>query len=164
MGNSKYFENNKLVVRRTGDFILANVDNDNYYFSNNVFVCIPKFININLLYFLGILNSKFITWYYRTIQPRKGKLYAELKINVLNSFPMPNINLDDKQDKEMHDKIVMLVDNIIALNKKLSAEKNPNSITMINRQINAIDRQIDKLVYQIYNLDESDIKIIEGDN
>lgn len=38
LGNSKYFENNKLVVRRTGDFILANVDNDNYYFSNNVFV------------------------------------------------------------------------------------------------------------------------------
>lgn len=72
--------------------------------------------------------------------------------------------MSNTQDKEMHDKIVTLVDNIIALNKKLSSEKNPNSITIINRQINSIDRQIDKLVYQIYNLDESDIKIIEGDN
>lgn len=162
LGNSKYFENNKLVVRRTGDFILANVDNDNYYFSNNVFVCIPKFTDISLLYFLGILNSKFLTWYYRTIQPRKGKLFAELKINVLNSFPMPNINLDDKQDKEMHDKMVALVDSIIALNKKLAVEKNPNAVTMVSRQINAIDKQIDALVYKLYNLSEDEIKIIEG--
>nr|WP_211232599.1 TaqI-like C-terminal specificity domain-containing protein [Brachyspira alvinipulli] len=163
LGNSKYFENNKLVVRRTGDFILANVDNDNYYFSNNVFVCIPKFTDISLLYFLGILNSKFLTWYYRTIQPRKGKLFAELKINVLNSFPMPNINLDDKQDKEMHDKIVALVDSIIALNKKLAVEKNPNAVTMINRQINAVDKQIDALVYKLYNLSDEEVRIIEGD-
>ena len=113
------------------------------------------------MYFLGILNSKFLTWYYRTIQPRKGKLFAELKINVLNSFPMPNINLDDKQDKEMHDKIVNLVDNIITLNKKLAVEKNPNSITIINRQINAVDKQIDSLVYKLYNLSDEEVKIIE---
>ncbi|ANN64090.1 hypothetical protein SZ47_05025 [Brachyspira hyodysenteriae] len=140
---------------------MANVDNDNYYFSNNVFVCIPKFTDISLLYFLGILNSKFLTWYYRTIQPRKGKLFAELKINVLNSFPMPNINLDDKQDKEMHDKIVALVDSIIALNKKLAVEKNPNAVTMINRQINAVDKQIDALVYKLYNLSDEEVRIIE---
>ena len=63
----------------------------------------------------------------------------------------------------MHNKIVNLVENIIALNKKLLVEKNSNSVNMINRQINSIDRQIDRLVYEIYNLDDNDIKIIEGE-
>ncbi|MCZ9981005.1 hypothetical protein OFR20_05645 [Brachyspira hyodysenteriae] len=75
---------------------------------------------------------------------------------------MPIIDLNNKQDKEMHDKMVALVDSIIALNKKLAVEKNPNAVTMINRQINAVDKQIDTLVYKLYNLSEDEIKIIEG--
>ncbi len=70
--------------------------------------------------------------------------------------------MSNKKDKEMHDKIVTLVDNIIALNKKLSAEKNPNSINILKRQINALDKQIDVLVYKLYNLNDDEIKIIEG--
>ncbi|WP_244833541.1 hypothetical protein [Brachyspira murdochii] len=63
----------------------------------------------------------------------------------------------------MHDKMVALVDSIIALNKKLSSEKNPNTVTMLNRQINAVDKQIDSLVYKLYNLSDEEIKIIEGE-
>ena len=78
-------------------------------------------------------------------------------------IPMPLIYLNNKQDKEMHDKMVTLVDSIISLNKKLASEKNPNSINMLNRQINAVDKQIDVLVYKLYNLSDEEIKIIEGE-
>lgn len=120
-----------------------------------------KINNLNEMYFYAILNSK-IFWFFvsNTSTALRGNAYR-LTPEFISPFKFPNLDLNNKQDKEMHDKIVNLVDNIISLNKKLSAEKNPNSITMINRQINAIDRQIDSLVYKIYNLDESDIKIIE---
>ena len=62
----------------------------------------------------------------------------------------------------MHNKIVNLVENIIALNKKLLVEKNSNSVNMINRQVRAMDRQIDSLVYKLYDLSEDEINIIEG--
>lgn len=118
--------------------------------------------NLDTRFILSIVNSKLISWYsYRfifglAIRTVQFDNPATLRI------PMPLIDLNNKQDKEMHDKMVALVDSIIALNKKLAVEKNPNAVTMVSRQINSIDRQIDKLVYQIYNLDENEIKIIEG--
>lgn len=120
----------------------------------------------NLKYILGLLNSKLYNLVFKSSNKHNSMSggYMNVNKNSLSSFIYYPLDMSNKKDKEMHDKIVNLVDNIIALNKKLSVEKNPNSITIINRQINSIDRQIDKLVYQIYNLDESDIKIIEGDN
>ena len=35
--------------------------------------------------------------------------------------------------------------------------------TMISRQIDGIDRGIDRLVYELYGLSEDEVKIIEGD-
>jgi hypothetical protein len=35
---------------------------------------------------------------------------------------------------------------------------------MIQRQIDATDRQIDKLVYELYGLTEDEIKIVESGN
>ena len=122
-----------------------------------------KINNLNEMYFYAILNSK-IFWFFvsNTSTALRGNAYR-LTPEFISPFKFPNLDLNNKQDKEMHDKIVNLVDNIIALNKKLSAEKNPNSITIINRQINAVDKQIDSLVYKLYNLSDEEIKIIEGE-
>ncbi|WIH81412.1 Eco57I restriction-modification methylase domain-containing protein [Brachyspira pilosicoli] len=138
---------------------------DEHYLNDQSSKVIQDIQLYNPLFILGVLNSRLISsWFVFTLGKLQRSTFPVILVKEVSNLPIPNINLDDKQDKEMHDKMVALVDSIIVLNKKLSIEKNPNSITMINRQINAIDRQIDKLVYQIYNLDESDIKIIEGEN
>ena len=74
---------------------------------------------------------------------------------------MPVIDLSNPSHKEVHDKIVVLVDNIIELNKKVNTEKNPNSLNMINRQILACEKQLNVLIYKLYDLSEDEIKIIE---
>ena len=71
--------------------------------------------------------------------------------------------MSKKSDKEVHDKLVNLVDNMIEINKKLNSEKNPDVVTMLRRQVEAIDGEIDRLVYGLYGLSESEIKIIEGE-
>ena len=38
----------------------------------------------------------------------------------------------------------------------------PNEGEMIQRQIQSTDRQIDRLVYDLYGLSEEEIKIVEG--
>ena len=37
----------------------------------------------------ALLNSRLITWYFRAVQPRVGRLFAELKIKHLSAFPLP---------------------------------------------------------------------------
>ncbi len=51
---------------------------------------------------------------------------------------------------------------MLDLNKKKAAEKNPNILDQLETQISATDRQIDRLVYELYNLTEAEIAIVEG--
>ncbi len=39
--------------------------------------------------------------------------------------------------------------------------KTPSDRTAIQRQINATDREIDQLVYQLYGLSDDEIRIVE---
>ena len=55
--------------------------------------------------------------------------------------------MSKESDKEIHDKLVNLVDSIIEINKKLNNEKNPDSATMLRRQVQSIDDNIDKIVW-----------------
>jgi len=48
------------------------------------------------------------------------------------------------------------------MNKKKAAEMNPDILDQLETQITATDRQIDRLVYQLYNLTEAEIAIVEG--
>ena len=41
---------------------------------------------------------------------------------------------------------------MIEINKKLNSEKNPDVVTMLRRQVEAIDDSIDGVVYGLYGL------------
>jgi len=49
-----------------------------------------------------------------------------------------------------------------ALHAQLAAAKTPTAKTTLQRQIDATDRQIDNLVYELYGLTEEEIGIVEG--
>ena len=53
---------------------------------------------------------------------------------------------------------------MIEINKKLNNEKNPDVVTMLRRKVEAIDGEIDKIVYKLYDLTEEEIDIIENKN
>jgi hypothetical protein len=58
--------------------------------------------------------------------------------------------------------MVGLVEQMLELNKKLAEARIPQTAEMLRRQIEATDRQIDQLVYQLYDLTEKEIKIVES--
>jgi hypothetical protein len=47
-------------------------------------------------------------------------------------------------------------------NKKLAKAKVPDEKTKLQRQISTTNRQIDRLVYQLYGLTAEEIAIVEG--
>jgi hypothetical protein len=62
---------------------------------------------------------------------------------------------------------VELVQRMLDLRKQLAAVANsrwpnPQMKTMLQRQIDATDGQIDRLVYELYGLTEEEIQIIES--
>jgi hypothetical protein len=58
--------------------------------------------------------------------------------------------------------MVSLVDQMLALHKQLTDARTPHEQTALPRRIEATDRQIDALVYELYGLTEEEIGIVEG--
>ena len=166
LGRIEYFTNPKILVRRTGDKLLAMIDEDKYFASNNFFVLYEKDKlkeKLSLKYLLAILNSSLSTWYFLTIQPRKGKLFAEIKINHLAEIPIYKIDFSDKKEKAKHDKLVKLTDKILKLNKQLqSTPENSDKWNGIKKEIGKVDGEIDERVFELYGLGEEEIGIIEN--
>jgi hypothetical protein len=162
LGKEEYFEKDKIVVRRTGDYVLAALDFDKYYFSNNVFVCIPIINNnLDLYYILGLLNSNFMTWYYRTVQPRKGKLFSELKINQIKTFPIPKIDFENANSVALYSKIIYSVKNIIDLKHKLENITTDKDINFYNNLLTSLLNDVNRSVNQLFNFTNEEIFEIE---
>lgn len=91
LGRPEWHDRPKIVVRRTGDRVIAAYDSQGYYCTNNMFVVLPRrpMGELEMRAYVALLNSALTTWYFRTVQPRVGKLFAELKIQHLADFPVP---------------------------------------------------------------------------
>ncbi len=51
---------------------------------------------------------------------------------------------------------------MLALHQRRAAARTPHELGVIAAQIAATDRQIDRLVYELYGLTEEEIRIVEG--
>ncbi|GHS26111.1 type II restriction endonuclease Eco57I subunit R [Helicobacter pylori] len=110
---------------------------------------IYDFCGINPLLILGVLNSSFMSWYARENFKDKHMSGGYLGLNKGNLEKLPMFELE-KSNQPTADKIIVLVDKILKVK-----EKDPKANTQ------KLEKEIDALVYQLYNLTDEEIKIIE---
>jgi adenine-specific DNA-methyltransferase len=140
------FKKEKLLIRRplTGDGKLAAAYSNNFDHYSDVTVYIINETILPLKFLLGLINSKLATWYCRKsgiIRFEKGQ-QPQITITKFKDFPVPN------SEKNIIEEITEKVNHRI-----ISFDKN---------QIENIEKQIDLLVYKLYDLTEEEIKIIEN--
>ncbi len=58
--------------------------------------------------------------------------------------------------------LVQLENQMLALHQQLALAKTPHDQTVLQGQITATDRQIDRLVYELYGLTVEEINLVEG--
>ncbi len=116
----------------------------------------------SLLYLLGVLNSKLLTFRFRSIGKLKSGGIFEYFWNSISKLPIRRINFTNPAEKSAHDRMVSLVEQMLALHKAKAQAKTQSAQDVVARQIRAVDEAIDKLVYELYGLTEEEIKIVEG--
>ena len=62
----------------------------------------------------------------------------------------------------MHDRMVQLVERMLDLHKKNHQAKADSEKELFEHQIKATDWEIDEVVFQLYDLTESEKKILES--
>ena len=137
----------KIVVRQTGSDIIATIDYDQFIVRDNLYTIVSQQERYSEELLLGFLNSKFINWYYQNIINNEvGEALAQVKRGHLIILPIPIHTANS--DKE----IEKLVTQILAAKKD-----NPDADT------SALEKEIDRLVYELYGLTEEEIKIVGGE-
>ncbi|TAE11960.1 MAG: hypothetical protein EAZ95_12930 [Bacteroidetes bacterium] len=157
------YETEKILLRRIGNEIIAVYDNENYYNVCDVYNLLPKNI-LDLKYILALLNSKLMSFYLQTKFKNSKKLFPKIPIKYLEQLPIKPLDLQNKENKTIHKNIVSYVNDLADLHKELNAL--PQNATeaqkvVIQKKIKRKQQVIDTAVYNLYNLDEADIKLID---
>jgi len=152
----------KILLRKTGDRILATLDDSGIFPEQSLYFLFNNQSALDFKYLLGFLNSVLMTFYYRNRLITNRRSIAQLKKVHLDAIPIRTINFDDPADVARHDNMVGLVERMLTLHQKLAAAAIPADKQLYQRQIEATDRQIDALVYELYGLTEEEIEIVAG--
>jgi hypothetical protein len=109
----------------------------------------------SLKYILALLNSRLLTFRYRSIGKQTGGGSFEYFPNGIGKLPIP------QADVKTQNEFAVLVDKMHELKQREYAEQNPQAKKIISRQIDGLESMIDKAVYTLYGLSAEDIEIIE---
>jgi adenine-specific DNA-methyltransferase len=140
----EYFEQPKIVAPQRSLRNTFGYNEISWYASADVYFIIQKDTNVHLKYILALLNSKlFYSWFYHKGK-RKGES-LELYLVPLTETPIKIVDAKTQAHFEA------ITDKIILGKKK-------------NEDTGDLEKQIDEMVYKLYNLTDEEIAIIEGNS
>lgn len=135
----------KLMFRRVSSSLIFTYDNEQFYALNTLVIVnkIDNKLGPDLKFILGLMNSKLMNYVYSNKFKSTKTVFSEIQARSVKELPIPEVS------NELENEIVGLSEKIILLKKS-------------NKETADIENQIDQLVYQLYDLTEEEIKIIEN--
>jgi methylase of polypeptide subunit release factors len=83
----------KIIIRQTGDSIIAAIDTQQFIVRDNLYTCINIDSNTDLYTILGLLNSTLVNWFYQNVLNNEtGEVLAQVKKAHLVKLPIATIS------------------------------------------------------------------------
>lgn len=164
----RFFNTPRILVRQivSGNplRIYAGYTEEELYNTQSVFNLISKDEKkLNTKYLLALMNSNLLNFYHSHKYLDLSKnLFQKILIQNCKKFPIRVINAKSKSDLESQSEIIKLVDQLLALNKEVLSVSLESKQNQLQNKIDYCENRINQLVYQLYELTEDDVKIIEG--
>lgn len=160
-GKKTLFSDHKIIVGGMTRRIEAALDLEGLSLGVNVFAI--NSASIDDRYILSILNSNLMSYLFRLRFQAKHLAGGYLAINKgqLAQLPIARVVHESEKDNDSYHNLIQLADSMLSLHKRLADEQLPQHREQIQREIDATDRQIDQLVYELYGLTEEEIAIVE---
>ncbi len=138
--SANYDATEKIVIRQTGDSLIATLDSKQFIVRDNLYTCIGKSPRVMLPTILALLNSKLLNWYYqKVINPEEGEALAQVKKGHLIQLPIAS---------EQNQGINTLVQRRLDCNIE-------------QEEIVSLENELDKNVYHLYGLTYDEILIVD---
>jgi hypothetical protein len=144
---------------------VATFDDSGYYVEQSLACIVPHGVltdarpsaNLPLKFILGVLNSRLERFYFESFV-----IDQSLGGGLIHATPGTHDKLIVPKATDKHvNRMVKLVDSLLAMHKQLASAKGEAQRGAIQRQIGATDIEIDRLVYDLYGLTKEEIEIVE---
>ena len=144
LGDITRFDKDKIFIPESSQTITAVYSTEDVCSAYGIMVGTLNDVDISLHFVTGLLNSKAINFYCleKEILRKGNKATPHVGVKGLNSIPIMRNEIIETE--------------IVKISKIIHAKKQENKDT-ISEEI-----QIDQLVYQLYDLTEEEIKVVEG--
>jgi type I restriction-modification system DNA methylase subunit len=162
--NKSFYETPKIAIRETGSRITATLDLENRYFLSSLYAIYPKSQSerLELSYILAVLNSSVASYFVKKVALELTKgAFTKLRTNQLARLPIPRIDFSQPAAKQKHGLIVQKVDAMLEAKNQLAEAETDRDKTYYENKCAALDRQIDRIVYNLYGLTEAEIQVVE---
>lgn len=140
----------KILIRQTGDTIIAGIDNDGHYHLNNIHSFVLKETEITLDYLLMILNSRLMSFYYHITSMEYGRPMAQTDIETLELLPIV-----------VNDPINSQAAELVAAISECARKAALDGSDAYKRKFQSVDEYLNQIVYRIYHLSDEEINSIE---
>ena len=144
LGDITRFDKDKIFIPESSQTITAVYSTEDVCSAYGIMVGTLNDVDISLHFVTGLLNSKAINFYCleKEILRKGNKATPHVGVKGLNSIPIMRNEIIETE--------------IVKISKIIHAKKQENKDTISE------ENQIDQLVYQLYDLTEEEIKIIEN--
>jgi hypothetical protein len=156
------YERATFVGRQTASYPIVGPRKYATYFRNSLLALYPPDPPMRDYYVVALLNATLMRYVYqRRVQESQQKAFPQVKVRALRELPFRTIDFTNPVDVARHDELVGLVERMLALHAQRAAARTAFDATVLERQIAATDRQIDQLVYALYDLTADEVRIVE---
>ena len=161
------FSGQRVLVREiTGQFprvLSATYTDETYVHNPSVLAVLPRAGALSPKFVVAILNSRLMSVLFTHVAPKAKKgLFPKIIITDARRLPFPRIDLGERSQKLIHDRMVGLADSMLSLHRALAASPGETQGRVIQSQIEATDEEIDRLVYEMYGLTTEEIADHQG--
>jgi len=163
-GNPAVYEAKRIGVRQIGRTPIATMIPAGIYALNTIYnIFFTKPTDLHLKFILGLFLSSTCRWFWLQQFFDQKKTFPKVKKDALLAIPVPRLDFKKPADKARHDKLVGLVEKMLALTPKLRGATSESEKAALQNAVTTTDAEIDRLVYELYGLTEEEIKIVEGE-
>jgi len=152
-GNPDVYDKPRIGVRQIGETPIAALLPAGLLTLNTVYnIYLTRPTQYDLRFVLAVILSTPLRWYWRQTSFDQKQTFPKIKKDALLNIPVPRIDFGNGLQLSGHDRVVKLVDDVMAAKMRSAASRVASTKDALDQRAASIEAQIDAALARMWGL------------
>jgi hypothetical protein len=162
----RFFTEKRVLVKQIIDWSdrrpWAAMTGDELYYTQNAFCVLPSG-DWPCEFILGLLNSKLVAFYHRKRFLEEFKMrFQKVLIKDFRRLPIPASAGPGGTSRVLVEQVARAATTMISLRGRVRQCRVADESSRLERETTLLDRHIDRLIYELFGLNDAEIALVEA--